>query len=164
MYADLNLLRARAGRLAGAWTLDTDPDEADLERFLAEASAQLDLELGGQAIETPVTDSNGAKVLSGIAADGALVMALEATWPGGGGRPDVTALRDGAQARWDAALAAIRDGTSALVTFLTTAGGVTAEPAASCFWIQEPFYPYTGLDEDLMFPLTAPGAYRGQSY
>jgi hypothetical protein len=163
LYADLNSLRARAGRLAAAWTDETDPDAADLERFLAECSATLDLELGGHGIITPVDDPNAMVVLGGMAADGALVMAIEATWPGD--RPaDVGSLLDGARTRWEAALAGIRDGTNAVVSFLV-ASGEELPVLSSCFWVEEPFYPYgASLLNDMWYPLTRPGAYRGQSY
>ena len=168
MYADLNVLRARAGRLASAWGDDTDPDEADLERWLSECSATLDLALGAQGITTPVDDPAAVEVLGGIAADGALVLAIEATWPTESGsltpQAPRSSLLEGAQQRWQAALAGIRDGTSPVVAFLLTDPSESREPLSTSFWVEEPLYPYQGLGNDAAYPLTRPGAYRGQSY
>lgn len=162
MYADLNVLRARAGRLSGAWDLDTDPDEDDLERWLSECSSTLDLELGVHGVTTPVTDEQAIEVLGAMAADGALVLAIEATWPGEA-PADAGAILAGAKARWEAALQGLRDGTNSVAAFLL-AGGDAAEPLSTSFWIEEPTYPYPLPTSDYVYPLTRPGAYRGQGY
>lgn len=163
MYADLNALLARAGRLAPAWSRDTDPDLADLERWLAECSATLDVELGAKGVGLPVDDEAVISMLGGIAADGALALALEATWPGPDAPADAAKLLEGARGRWEAALASIRDGTSAALGFLVVEGeGV--ESKSTSFWIAEPQYPLSAVPADVRNPTQAPGAYRGQRY
>lgn len=165
MYGDLSVFRARAGRLADAWSDTTDPDEADLLGFLAEAAATLDMEIGARGLAVPVTDAGAVLVLAGLESDGALTMAIPATWPGG--MPDeASGLLAGARSRWDSAIAAIRDGSLSVVAYLSSQGE-DAGPGATAMWVEDPDYPLegsAGYAEDIANPLAAPTAYRGQRY
>lgn len=172
MYADLKALLARAGRLAPAWGDETNPDYADLERFLEEVSNRIDVALSLHGIDLPlsISDTNVEEAvlgtLGGIAADGALVMALEATWTAEMPE-DVSRVLQGARTRYEAAMTALEDGTSSVVTYLLTTSPDSDRIGATAQWVEEPDYPLLGskgYSEYTENPLAAPTAYRKMRY
>lgn len=132
-YADLNALLARAGRLAGAWTDETDPDLSDLEVFLGNVAAEIDAELLSRSITVPINDQ-AAAALAGMNADGALVLAIEGTFVGTRSE-EVTNILTGARTRYQAALDAMRNGTHTVVRWLEST--TAASLGASSFWDTE---------------------------
>lgn len=99
-YAGVGDLKARAGRLAAAWTDDSVPSEGDLEQFLEQVAAQIDGGLAAAGVTVPVTDTAAAAALQSLNVDGALILALEATWPGASGPQGVAELLAGARLRY----------------------------------------------------------------
>ena len=161
-YADLNTLLARAGRVAPAWTEETDPDLSDLEVFLANAASEIDAELQARQISLPLA-AEPAAALAGLNADGALIVALEATFPDArGGLVSGMALLEGARARWDSGLAALRDGTHTVVRWLETT--TAAGQGASSFWDSEAqaYGVYSYPSEWEQNPPLAPAVFRNE--
>jgi len=139
-YADLPTLLARAGRLAKAWTETSDPDVADLLVMIRDVAAELDAELAAAGVTLPVADRYKA-ALAGTNADGALILAIEGTFPDGG--PEVDGILNGARSRYQAAIDAIRAGVHPVVRPAVDDG--TAALTASSFWDSEAFcYGYPG--------------------
>jgi hypothetical protein len=135
-YAELAELKGRAGKLAEAWTEDSTPGDADLELFLESVSDSLNAILQYAGLSVPVDDPVAARALAPIVADGALLLALSATWPGAVGQAAVADLKAEVQSRWDPAVKALTDGTSAIVMMLQQGTGRTA--SATTLWDEEP--------------------------
>lgn len=165
-YATLPDLRARAGRLASAWDETTEPGDADLETFLQQVGDELDAALALHGVDLPVASTVVSRALVGVNADGALVLAIEATWPGGRGNEETAAILEAARARYEAAWAAIYAGTFvglALAVDQDTATSGSAE--ASTLWTHEPGYPtFADVYEAVRNPGFAPGFARGQVF
>jgi hypothetical protein len=90
-------------------------------------------------------------------------MAIEATWPGEA-PADVAGLLEATKGRWDKALAGIREGADPVISFLLASpDDAPLEPGATSFWVEEPFYPVVGVEDDHWDP-QRPAAYRGQGY
>lgn len=135
-YASLSDVQARAGGIRRAWTATSMPSLDDIQGFLDQAAADLDLLLGARGVSTPLTGDSALSLVSPNA-DRALVLALDATYPGGGAAPsDVTRLHDDAEARWEATLASLRDGSHPVIL----AELLIEPPAAASLWSSEPFY------------------------
>ena len=166
-YADLASLLARAGRIAPAWDNDTDPDLADLERLLDDVAAEIDAELAARGIGVPATGA-AAQALLGMNADGALVLALEATFPEAkGGVVSGMAILEGARGRYQYAVDSIRNGTHSVIRLLESGSAATA--GASSFWETESeTYGMVGSEAVTEWssvtgnPRVAPGVYRDQ--
>lgn len=133
-YAEVGVLLGRAGTLKGAWDDTTSPSLADLEQFLADASAQVDAQLGALGYDTPVVDERAAAALRPLVADLALMVAIEATWPGQAGPTGVRAAYDGARARVYGDDGGLRLAT--VTSLLATVGG-SAGAGASDLWSRE---------------------------
>ena len=99
-YAEIAHVKARAGPLARAWGEDTEPSDADLGVFLANIASEIDGALVGLGFSLPVGDTSSS-ALTGMNADGALLLALDATWPAGEGPSAATALAAAVRARYD---------------------------------------------------------------
>lgn len=160
-YADAAAVTARAGRIAAAWDDQSAPSLGDIDLFTQEVGGTIDSALAGRGLTSPAVGSSAALALAGLNADGALVLALEATFPAGVPE-NAQALLDGARARYAAGMTAIANGSHAAVKALEAGGG---SPSATAFWVEEPEY---GLDVPPeiragMNPYQAPGFERGQA-
>lgn len=135
-YADVQHVRAAAGKISALWRDDTHPGEADLETFLDDGSALVDVALAGRGVSTPVTDATAIAALRPVVTDYALVKALDATFQGSASA-DVADLRADALGRWDAWLQSISDEQNPIVEVLNLGSDVAL---GSSFWIDEPDY------------------------
>jgi hypothetical protein len=161
-YATLDEVKARAGRLAPAWGATTDPSDTDIGGFLDAEAALLDAALEARGATVPATGTVAA-ALEGVNADGALVLAIEGTWPGGKGNEETRAILEAAQRRYRDAWAAIRDGKHAAVQLAVESLSGKKGSEADNFWTAEPDYPtLTELLETNAY--TAPGFARGQRF
>jgi hypothetical protein len=143
-YAELGALKGRAGRLSAAWSENSTPSDADLEEYLEQVSGLIDSSLAGIGITVPVENEGAMKALEGLVVDGALILAIEATWPGGiGGPPGVSELLSGARMRFYGL-----DGRSPNVQIVVPLIETEATylPGASDLWTDE------GIDGDSAIP------------
>lgn len=165
-YADVEAVTARAGALSGAWTSTSSPSLSDLAGFLDDVAAEIDASLGGRSLSAPTAGTPAALALRNVNAIGALVLALQATYPEGSGPSSASKLIDDKTKEYEAMMAAIADGTLPAVRLLE-AGAATAR--ATTFWHNEPQYgifPYDPRLDPLApdaNPNTAPTVARGQS-
>lgn len=136
-YADLAAVKARAGVLANSWSAATTPSNTDISGFLDDVAAEIDALLTARGYTPPVAGSAAAKALKGINADGALVLALEATFPEGSGPSSAGKPLDEARARYENAYDALLDGSLPALALLASSG---AAPSASNFFSNEPEY------------------------
>lgn len=144
-YATVHACTGRAGGVGGFFTDTSDPDLADLERFLVQTAGMIDAALIARGHAVPVTDATGLAVLEGVNADGALAIALPAAYPATGVRPDsVSALIEEVTKRWESALAAIADGSHLVVQMLDQQASGDAGATGTGFWIEEPDYGVLG--------------------
>lgn len=162
-YADVAALKGRAGRLAGAWTSTSEPSDADLERFLDAVAAELDAVFASMGFGVPIEDITAAGALEGLNAAAALLIAIDATWPGGAGGAEVAALRDDLRAQVKAAMDAIAAGTYQAVVVLTSG---SAGQGANNFWSKEPNYGLltTGFADRLLSVNMRPAVYRDSKF
>lgn len=161
-YAETTHVRASAGKVSSYWREDTRPNDADLETFLVDGDALVDAALGARGVSVPV-DSSLAGALRPVVTDYALVRAIDATFPGGAPSDEVAALRAGADARWNAWLTSVADGSNSIVDVLVTGPGA---PLATSFWQEEPDYGRVGAERhvgDDNFRL-APYVTRGEGF
>lgn len=164
-YAALADVQARAGALSNAWTAGSKPSTGDITQFTVDIAAEIDGYLGARGLTTPAAGA-AAAALKGVNADGALVLALEATYPEGAGPASASKEIDVARGRYDAAMKELLDGTHAAVVLLE-AGNVNSR--ASSFWENEPLYGIFPFDPRLdplapdANPNTAPTVARGMS-
>jgi hypothetical protein len=159
-YAGTQHVRAAAGNVGALWRDDTHPGEADLETFLDDGSALVDVALSGRGVAVPISNASAVAALRPVVVDYALVRALDATFQGGSPSDDVAKMRDGAQTRWDAWLASVADESNSVVDVLLL--DVDAGLASS-LWSDEPDYGLaasTTHPEDSNFRL-APYVARG---
>lgn len=165
-YATLQAVRARAGALAGSWTDSSTPSSEDVETFLENVASEIDALLNARGLTPPTLGSPAADALVSVNADGALVLALEATFPESSGPSSAGKTIDGARTRYSAAQAALVAGTHPVVLLLEAAN---VQSRASSFWENEPFYGIFPFDPKLdplapdANPNTAPAVARGQS-
>lgn len=171
-YADLAAVKARAGALSRAWTANSTPSNADITTFLDDVAAELDAYLTARGLAPPAPGSAAANALRNVNAYGALVMALEATYPEGAGPASASKEIDDARKQYDKAVEAIIAGKHPAVGLLeaTTASA----PSASSLWSKEPGYglplgvptqpaQYPGQPVEDLNPFLAPQIGRGQS-
>jgi hypothetical protein len=164
-YATLEQVIARAGALSSAWDDNSLPSLGDIVQFLADVSSEIDALLGARGLTAPA-GSTAALALAPLNADGALVVALQATFPETRGPAAATQTIAGAQARYEEGMAALLDGSHPALALLE-AGNVAAR--ASSFWENEPLYGLIPGDPDTLTPFskdgnpnTAPAFARGQ--
>jgi hypothetical protein len=135
--------------LQDAWTEASQPSMADITQFLADAAAELDAVIAAHGFETPVTDAKAKAALVQANADMALLLALRATWPGGGGPAAVSDLIRDVEARVGGYQSALLAGDVPALLYLASTAGATAEGGASDFWTLD------GVDYDYWVNLTA---------
>lgn len=133
-YADLASVKARAGALAGGWTDTSRPANDDIEAFIEDVAAELDALIAARGYALPAADSAAALALRGVNADGALVLALEATYPESSGPGAAVKTIDDARARYENARAQIEEGVFSAFALLESG---SAAPSASSFWQSE---------------------------
>lgn len=150
-YADLPAVKGRAGRLSSAWGEHTKPSNTDITGFLTDVAAEIDGLISGRGLSPPEAGSAGALALRGLNADGALLLALEATFPESEGpaaaEDEIRRVRKRYEKGWDALV----EGKHAAVTLLESTG---AGPSASSAW--------TGRSAEIE-PELAPAWRRGQT-
>lgn len=91
-YCEVEDVKARAGFLKDAWDDDTPVTDGDIERFIRDAGAVVDVALAGHGFVNPAVDTRVTGALVPVVADIALLAALLATWPGGTGPAQIAAL------------------------------------------------------------------------
>lgn len=137
-YAITADVLARAGELAAAFTSTSHPNLDEIDGFCVAESAMIDTLLASRGITTPV-DGDAAEVFRAVAADGALLIALPARFPGGESpNPAVQRLIDVTLARYTSAWKSLGDGTNPTLVGLSETSG--SETGASDFWTEEPDY------------------------
>lgn len=144
-YASSDDVFARAGRLRGAFGNSDAPTTDEIDAFCDEVSALVDAKLARYEIDVPVSNVTARDALRGVVADGALLMALPAAYPSEQGAAAAKVLLDRTQARYEASMKAIDDGTAAVVVMLREQHGGVAE--AGNFWTENPQYDLTRYSE-----------------
>lgn len=134
-YAGVEDVVARAGVLGDAWDDSTSPGFAEIQRFLDDTASEIDAAIyAASGLTVPTEDTIARPALRGYNADKALVLAIDATWPGSSSRDDVADLRDAIAARILAADEALAAGTLAALMVLLSSSATDAETGASDFW------------------------------
>jgi hypothetical protein len=167
-YAEVAHVKARAGFIGGAWTEQSEPATTDIEVFLQQVADELDGAVTGLGFSVPAADSVAAKALAGLNADGALLLALDATFPAEEGPSRATALQEAVRERYEAAWKLLLAGNHPA----TTAPGSTDEgdlaDGAASFWTSNPYYGLPGYaseaDPEVVNPYLDPMPTRGQPY
>lgn len=138
VYASVLDVKALGGFLSDAWTQSSPVSERDLETFLALASGDIDVALAVAGATLPLTDPLPIAALRSLAADGALVRALDATWPKS--LPaGALEIRTNAIKRFEDALRALEDGSSSIIAIIEQSQGAISGVASS-LWTSEPAY------------------------
>lgn len=137
-YATVEDVLARMGKLRGVVGNNDAPDESEIERFIEDLSANVDVLFGHYGAAVPITDATTLGALRPVVADAAAVLALEGAFPGGPVPAEVSDLIDRITARRDAAWKSISDGTSPIVVVIEDEAGSAL--GASSFWTDEPEY------------------------
>jgi hypothetical protein len=117
-YAALGDVQARAGALSGAWTANSKPSTGDITTFLDDVAAEIDAALAGRGLAITDPASPAGKALKNVNALGALVLALQATYPEGSGPSSASKAIDDARGEFDGLMASIMDGTHPAVRSL----------------------------------------------
>ena len=161
-YAEVEDVQSRAGWLREAWGQNTKPSLGEIEGFLRDTAGEINgaLAAGGFDADDLADATRGA--LLSLNADGALLLALYATYPGESGPTEAGRLLDAVRARWEAGLKALAEGKHiAILIEEELSGG----EAASDFWTENPSYPEgftttTPVRDDVM----GPQVYRGMAF
>lgn len=144
-YAEVEDVKSRAGRLRDAWDDTTSPGDGDIERYIRDAGATVDVALASHGFTAPAEDPTATGALTPIVADIALLMALTATWPGGSGPASVADLIGEVRMRVEGRdgkggyLGALADGTSGFIVYLRQINQGDAA-GADTFWDKERGY------------------------
>ncbi len=165
-YAEFAHVKARAGYLSGAWDEQSKPSDTDVTGFLSDIAGEIDAAIIGLGIAAPTEGSAAAKALLGMNADGALMLALDATFPAGEGPSAATELQSRLASRYDKAWERLLSGKHPATTApeATDEGG--NDQGASSFWTENPEYGLLGVssEADPAYPNPAidPVVVRGQ--
>lgn len=160
-------MQARAGVLGNAWTATSKPSTGDISQFLTDVAAEIDGYLGGRGLAAPALGTPAANALRNVNALGALLIALEATYPESSGPASASETIASVREQYQATIDMIVKGTHPAV-WLLQEGNVASK--ATSFWEQEPNYGLYPLDPRLTFSgpdfnqFTAPAFARGQSF
>jgi predicted RNase H-like HicB family nuclease len=133
-YALLADVKARAGALSGSWDAATKPSDGDITGFLGNISDEINAIIAARGLSLPVAGSAAALALAGMNTDGALILALEATFPEGSGPSSAGKTLDDARDRYKESYDQLVAGTLPALALLES--GASA-PSASSFWQQE---------------------------
>jgi len=131
-YAQLSDVKARAGVIATAWSADTQPADADIERILQQVSGELDALLASKGYPLPILDQTALDALVSITADKALLLAIDATYPGGSSA--ISDLRANVLARVQAYDRAVADDNLPALLYLGETSLGAEEGGAADFW------------------------------
>lgn len=131
-YAARSDVLARAGKFASAWSATTSPSLTDIDGFITDIAAVLNVAIAQHGITTPVTDPTAVAALKGINADGALLLALEPTFPGDTGPSAAQDFIERIETRYTAALDAIEGEDSDIIDILI--GHTEATVGADSLW------------------------------
>lgn len=145
-YAEVAHVKARAGFIGGAWGESTDVTTADLGHFLISVSDEIDAAIAGLGQSTPAADSVAAKALLGLNADGALLLALDATFPAAEGPQAVTALQEAVRKRYEESWKRLLEGKHPAVTAPEATD--TSVLTATDFWTENPEYGQKGVQSE----------------
>lgn len=111
-----------------------------MSAFVAEIDGFVRSVFSGLGLAAPADDSEAGLALRGLVADGALLLALDATYPAGEGPAAATELQERAAARYAASLALLLSGKHPAVLSVEATTGETAVPSATDFWSENPLY------------------------
>lgn len=131
-YATIADVKARAGAVAHAWSDQSDPSSTDVERIIEQVSSDLDMFIGGAGYDVPLADPVAAASLVSINVDKALLIALDATFPGDAA--NVKDLRASIQKRVDAYDKAIEKGSAPILLYLGQQAAGDYAGGAADFW------------------------------
>jgi len=134
-YAALSDVQARAGALQNAWGAATKPSTAQITQFTVDVAAEIDALLVARGATPPAPATPGALALVNMNADGALLLALEATFPEGAGPSSASTLIESVRDRWNEARDELIGGTLPALALLESS---SSAPSASSFWQTEP--------------------------
>jgi hypothetical protein len=157
-YASAAELRARAGGIGQYWTSGSSrrPNEEDLLLFLDQVSDEIDGLVGALGHTLPIA-SAAADALKGTVLDGALMLALEAQFPGGV-PDDVRTIYTGARDRYARSWKMLDEGKHPAIALLESEPGT---PSASTLWSEEPQYGQVIEKESDRNVNLRPGVFRG---
>lgn len=163
-YASITDVQARAGALA-AWNTSSKPSLGQIAGFIDDVAADIDAALAGRGLSISDDDSVAARALKSVNALGALVLALQATYPEGSGPSSAPVAAT--KAEFEALMGSIVDGTHPAIAALE-AGDV--QHRAASFWENEPLYGLFPTDPNFLSPYspdsnpsTRPTVTRGTS-
>jgi hypothetical protein len=157
-YASPAELRARAGGIGQYWTSGSSrrPNEEDLLLFLDQVSDEIDGLIGALGHTLPIAPG-AADALKGTVLDGALMLALEAQFPGGV-PDDVRTIYTGARDRYARSWKMLDEGKHPAIALLESEPGT---PSASTLWSEEPQYGQVIEKESDRNVNLRPGVFRG---
>jgi cell division protein ZapA (FtsZ GTPase activity inhibitor) len=164
-YATVDDVQARAGRARIALSQAHAPDNTEIERFLEDVAAELDAKMSALGADVPTTNAVVVAALRGVNADGALILALDATYPSSQSDKAVDRLLDRTERRYRAAMDQIEAGTWPAIQVIVE-GGEGAETAAADFWSNDPTYGLStrSLERWSHTKDTLPGVEKGMSF
>lgn len=133
-YAGIDDVRARAGRLAGAFTVTGQrPNETDLTAFLADVAAEIDAAIDARGFTPASLDAGAQAALKDLNAYGALMRGLEGLAPSA----EVERVLARASLVW-AGLGAIQNGTHPAFLVLEAGRGGSRGSSAGDMWSEFP--------------------------
>lgn len=151
-YAELAAVTRRAGVLSGAWGDNTDVSTQDVQEMLEEVAGDIDAVLSGLGFAVPVTNEVAARSLANLNADGALLIALEATFPETESNRAASAMLADVRSRYEDGMKALAAKTYPAVVALTEATTGSASPEASSLWDDPPQWPEPCPEEFVTSP------------
>lgn len=164
-YAIYDDVLARAGRARIVFGQANAPNQAEVEGFLDEVAGAIDSRLVALGLDAPTADARARLALRGVNADGALILALDASFPSAQVDQAADRLLDRTSARYDKAMSLLESGELAAVAALVNAGAAGASPGAANFWSEEPTYDIAARVTDRMTETVSifPGVEKGQT-
>lgn len=141
-YAGSQNVVARSGGLLVGLSPTTTPSLADVNGWLDEVGALIDgMVNGANGFAIPVVSTDAVAALAGVNADGALVLALSAKFPGDSAGPATSGVKKDAQRRFDKAMSDLQTGDHPAVLILQAAAtGVSAQQLAGSNATDNPGY------------------------
>jgi hypothetical protein len=130
-YATLADVKARAGAVGQAWYDTSAPSATDVERLIDQVAGELNAYIAGEGYDTTSLDDTAKNSLTGVNADKALLLALDATYAGDN---SITELRASVKARVDAYDKAMEVGDMPALLYLSATGAGAQQGGASDFW------------------------------
>jgi hypothetical protein len=164
-YAAPDDVQARAGRARIALGQANAPNTMEIEKFLEDVAAEIDAKLSAIGVTLPVTDAVVTNALRGVNADGALILALDATFPSSQSDKAADRLLDRTERRYMKVMKQIEDGTWPAIQGIISVSG-SGSPQAKDFWSSDPTYGITTrtVERFTSTPDVLPGVEKGQSF